>query len=251
MQAYDSVALRADVELGGTDQKFNLLVGREIQRAFKQEPQVIMTTPLLEGLTGVEKMSKSLNNYIGITEPPSEIYGKVMSISDPLMFRYYELLTDESLSQIEKWKREVKEEKINPKDLKSRLSLSIASDFWGKEKAKKALQEFERVFKEKKLPTKIEDIEIKIEEKVELKGKVKDKTKVEAVVTVVPLIDLLVERSIFPSRKEAKRVIRQGGVYLDGKRIEDIAFKIDLSKKSDLILKIGKRKFYRIVKKKA
>ncbi|HDZ26316.1 MAG TPA: tyrosine--tRNA ligase, partial [Candidatus Aminicenantes bacterium] len=141
MQAYDSVALRADVELGGTDQKFNLLVGREIQRAFKQEPQVIMTTPLLEGLTGVEKMSKSLNNYIGITEPPSEIYGKVMSISDPLMFRYYELLTDESLSQIEKWKKEVKEEKINPKDLKSRLSLSIASDFWGKEKAKKALQE--------------------------------------------------------------------------------------------------------------
>lgn len=251
MQAYDSVALRADVELGGTDQKFNLLVGREIQRAFKQEPQVIMTTPLLEGLTGVEKMSKSLNNYIGITEPPSEIYGKVMSISDPLMFRYYELLTDEPLSQIEKWKREVKEEKINPKDLKSRLSLSIASDFWGKEKAKKALQEFERIFKEKKLPTKIEDIEIKIEEKVEPKGKVKDKTKVEAVVTVVPLIELLVERSIFPSRKEAKRVIRQGGVYLDGKRIEDIAFKIDLSKKDDLILKIGKRKFYRIVKKKA
>jgi len=251
MQAYDSVALRADVELGGTDQKFNLLVGREIQREFKQEPQVIMTTPLLEGLTGVEKMSKSLNNYVGITEPPSEIYGKVMSISDPLMFRYYELLTDESLSQIEKWKREVKEEKINPKDLKSRLSLSIASDFWGKEKAKKALQEFERIFKEKELPTKIEDIEIKIEEKVEPKGKVKDKTKVEAVVTVVPLIDLLVEQSIFPSRKEAKRVIRQGGVYLDGKRIEDIAFKIELSKKSDLILKIGKRKFYRIVKKKA
>lgn len=251
MQAYDSVALRADVELGGTDQKFNLLVGREIQRAFKQEPQVIMTIPLLEGLTGVEKMSKSLNNYIGITEPPSEIYGKVMSISDPLMFRYYELLTDEPLSQIEKWKREVKEEKINPKDLKSRLSLSIASDFWGKEKAKKALQEFERIFKKKELPTKIEDIEIKIEEKVEPKGKVKDKTKVEAVVTVVPLIELLVERSIFPSRKEAKRVIRQGGVYLDGKRIEDIAFKIDLSKKDDLILKIGKRKFYRIVKKKA
>ncbi|GAH01280.1 unnamed protein product, partial [marine sediment metagenome] len=188
MQAYDSVALKADVELGGTDQKFNLLVGREIQRAFKQEPQVIMTTPLLEGLTGVEKMSKSLNNYVGIAESPSEIYGKVMSISDPLMFRYYELLTDESLPQIEKWKREVKEEKINPKDLKSRLSLSIASDFWGKEKAKKALQEFERVFKEKKLPTKIEDIEIKVESKV----KVKARAKVEAGVTVVPLIDLLV-----------------------------------------------------------
>ncbi len=260
MQAYDSVALKADVELGGTDQKFNLLVGREIQREFRQEPQVIMTTPLLEGLDGVEKMSKSLNNYVGITEPPSEIYGKVMSISDPLMFRYYELLTDESLSQIEKWKREVKEEKINPKDLKSRLALSIVSDFWGKEKAKKASQEFERVFKGKELPAEIEEIEIKLPaetghfeikgEKAELKFREKV-PKVEAGAAVVPLMDLLVERNIFPSRKEAKRVIRQGGVYLDGKRIEDIAFKIDFSKKSDLILKIGKRKFYRIVKKKA
>jgi tyrosyl-tRNA synthetase len=235
MQAYDSVALKADVELGGTDQKFNLLVGREIQREFKQEPQVIMTTPLLEGLDGVEKMSKSLNNYVGITEPPSEIYGKIMSISDPLMYRYYELLTDESLSQIEEWKKEVKEEKINPRDLKSRLALSIVTDFWGKEKAKGAADEFERVFKKKELPTDIENIEI----------------KVKAGLTSIPLMDLLVERSIFPSRKEAKRVIRQGGVYLDDRRIEDIAFEIDLSKKSDFILKIGKRKFYRIVKKKA
>ncbi|NIO49461.1 MAG: tyrosine--tRNA ligase [Candidatus Aminicenantes bacterium] len=249
MQAYDSVALKADVELGGTDQKFNLLVGREIQREFRQEPQVIMTTPLLEGLDGVEKMSKTLNNYVGITEPPSEIYGKIMSISDPLMFRYYELLTDESLSQIEKWKKEVKEEKINPKDLKSRLSMCIVSDFWGKEKAKKASEEFERVFKGKELPAEIEDIEIKVK-KVELKAKVKA-PKVEAGLTAIPLMDLLVERGILPSRKEAKRIIRQGGVYLDGKRIEDVAFKIDLSKKIDLILKIGKRKFYRIVKKKA
>jgi len=166
------------------------------------------------------------------------------------MFRYYELLTDESLSQIEKWKREVKEEKINPKDLKSRLALSIVSDFWEKEKAEKASQEFERVFKGKELPAEIEKIEIKVEEKAELKGRVKDKTKPGAKLTDFPLMDLLVERNIFPSRKEAKRVIRQGGVYLDDQRIEDVAFKIDLSKKSDLILKIGKRKFYRIVKKK-
>jgi len=249
MQAYDSVALKADVELGGTDQKFNLLVGREIQREFRQEPQVIMTTPLLEGLDGVEKMSKTLNNYVGITEPPSEIYGKIMSISDPLMYRYYELLTDESLTQIEKWKREVKKEKINPKNLKSKLSMSIVSDFWGKEKAEAAAAEFERVFKGKELPAEIEDIEIQVK-KVELKAKVKA-PKVEARATVIPLMDLLVERNIFPSRKEAKRVIRQGGVYLGGQRIEDVAFKIDLSKKSDLILKIGKRKFYRIVKKKA
>jgi tyrosyl-tRNA synthetase len=251
MQAYDSVALRADVELGGTDQKFNLLVGREIQREFRQEPQVIMTTPLLEGLDGVEKMSKSLNNYVGITEPPFEIYGKIMSISDSLMFRYYELLTDESLSQIEKWKTEIKQEKINPKDLKSKLALSIVSDFWGKEKAKKAGEEFERVFKEKELPKEIKDIEISVKEKVKLKGKVEAKTGVKAGTTAIPLIDLLVEGDIFPSRKEAKRVIRQGGVYLDGKRIEDIAFKIDLGKKSDLILKIGKRKFFKIVKKRA
>jgi len=248
MQAYDSVALKADVELGGTDQKFNLLVGREIQREFHQDPQVIITTPILEGLDGVEKMSKSLNNYVGITEPPGEIYGKIMSISDPLMFRYYELLTDEPLSQIEKWKREVKAEKIHPKDLKSRLALSIVSDFWGNKEAKKASQEFERVFKNKELPSEIEDIEVRVESKVKIEGKLK--AEEAGGIKSIPLIDLLVNQNIFPSRGEAKRMVRQGGVYLDGQRIEDIAFKIDLRKKSDLILKIGKRKFYRIVKRK-
>jgi len=248
MQAYDSVALKADVELGGTDQKFNLLVGREIQREFHQDPQVIITTPILEGLDGVEKMSKSLNNYVGITEPPGEIYGKIMSISDPLMFRYYELLTDEPLSQIEKWKREVKAEKIHPKDLKSRLALSIVSDFWGNKEAKKASQEFERVFKNKELPSEIEDIEVRVESKVKVEGKLK--AEEAGGIKSIPLIDLLVNQNIFPSRGEAKRMVRQGGVYLDGQRIEDIAFKIDLRKKSDLILKIGKRKFYRIVKRK-
>lgn len=248
MQAYDSVALKADVELGGTDQKFNLLVGREIQREFHQDPQVIITTPLLEGLDGVEKMSKSLNNYVGITEPPGEIYGKIMSISDPLMFRYYELLTDEPLSQIEKWKREVKAEKIHPKDLKSRLALSIVSDFWGNKEAKKASQEFERVFKNKELPSEIEDIEVRVESKVKVEGKLK--AEEAGGIKSIPLLDLLVNQNIFPSRREAKRMVRQGGVYLDGQRIEDIAFKIDLRKKSDLILKIGKRKFYRIVKRK-
>lgn len=234
MQAYDSVALKADVELGGTDQKFNLLVGREIQRGFQQEPQVIITMPLLEGLGGVEKMSKTLNNHVGITEPPGEIYGKIMSISDPLMFRYYELLTDESLMQIEKWKREVKENKIHPKDLKSQLGQTIVSDFWGEEDAKKAAQEFERIFKHKEIPEEIEAIEIK-------SGKAK---RIED----IPLIELLVDRSIFSSRGEAKRMIRQGGVYLDGQRIEDISIKIDLAQKSEFILKIGKRKFYKLIK---
>jgi len=234
MQAYDSVVLKADVELGGTDQKFNLLVGREIQRGFQQEPQVIITMPLLEGLGGVEKMSKTLNNHVGITEPPGEIYGKIMSISDPLMFRYYELLTDESLMQIEKWKREVKENKIHPKDLKSQLGQTIVSDFWGEEDAKKAAQEFERIFKHKEIPEEIEAIEIK-------SGKAK---RIED----ISLIELLVDRSIFSSRGEAKRMIRQGGVYLDGQRIEDISIKIDLAQKSEFILKIGKRKFYKLVK---
>ena len=162
MQAYDSVALRADVELGGTDQKFNLLVGREIQREFGQEPQVVITMPLLEGLDGVEKMSKSLNNHVGITEDPFEIFGKIMSISDPLMFRYYELLTDEPLSQIEKWKKEIKKNKINPRNLKARLAGSIVSDFWGQEEAEKATQEFERVFKYKEVPSELKDIEIRV-----------------------------------------------------------------------------------------
>lgn len=228
MQAYDSVALEADVELGGTDQKFNLLVGRDIQREFNQEPQVVMTMPLLEGLDGVEKMSKTLDNTVGITEPPGEIFGKIMSISDPLMFRYYELLTDEPLSQVEKWKKEAKEGRVNPRDLKSRLARSIAADFWGEREAEKAAEEFERVFKNKELPTEIEEIAVKPAKTL--------------------LVDLLVDKNIFPSRGEAKRVIRQGGVYLDGQRIEDIQLNIDMKKQSESILKIGKKKFYRLKK---
>ncbi len=229
MQAYDSVALEADVELGGTDQKFNLLVGREIQREFNQEPQVVMTMPLLEGLDGVEKMSKTLDNFVGITEPPGEIFGKIMSTSDPLMFRYFELLTDESLSQTEKWKKEAKEGKVNPKDLKSRLARSIVADFWGNQEAEKAAEEFERVFKNKEIPSEIEVIEVKA--------------------TEIPLIDLMVSQNMFPSRGEVKRIIRQGGVYLDGQRVEDIGLKIDLRKNAERVLKIGKKNFYKIKRK--
>ncbi len=228
MQAYDSVALEADVELGGTDQKFNLLVGREIQREFRQEPQVVMTMPLLEGLDGVEKMSKTLDNYVGITEPPGEIFGKIMSVSDPLMFRYFELLTDEPLSQVENWRKEAKEGQVNPKDLKSKLARTIVADFWGEKEAEKAAEEFERVFKKRELPSEMEEIRAKPMK--------------------VLLLDLMVDQNIFPSRGEAKRVIRQGGVYLDGKRIEDIQFKIDMKKESEVILKVGKKKFYKIKK---
>ena len=233
MQAYDSVALRADVELGGTDQKFNLLVGRDIQREFGQEPQVIMTTPLLEGLDGVEKMSKSLGNYVGVTEPPKEIFGKIMSISDPLMFRYYELLTDEPLREIELWKKEISQGGLNPRDLKAKLARAIVQDFWGEKQGQEAALEFDRIFKHGEVPAEIE-------------VKVFDSMKVES---KPPLLDIMMDLKIFPSRGEAKRLIQQGGVYLDGQRIEDISYALDLGNKKEFILKIGKRKFFKLVAK--
>jgi tyrosyl-tRNA synthetase len=233
MQAYDSVALEADVELGGTDQKFNLLVGRDIQREYQQEPQIVMTMPLLEGLDGVEKMSKSLDNYVGITELPSEIYGKIMSVSDPLMFRYYELLTDVSLFQIEDWRKEIQEEKLNPKELKSKLAKMIVADFWGEAEAENAVQEFDKVFKQKEIPS---DLAVHVVDP----GKMLESAEVN-------IIDVLEE--ILASRGEAKRIVRQGGIYIDGNRIDDIEFKLNFSKKDDYILKIGKRRFYRIASK--
>ena len=192
MQAYDSVALRADVELGGTDQKFNLLVGRDIQREFGLEPQVVMTMPLLEGLDGVEKMSKSLGNYVGISEPAFEIFGKIMSISDPLMYRYYELLTDMPQSQIESWRREAAEGKINPRDLKAGLAKLIVEDFWSGKEAEEAAEEFDRVHKLKGVP-------------IDLKS-----TAVGDLTVGRSLLDILMELKAFPSRGEAKRVIQQG-----------------------------------------
>lgn len=228
MQAYDSVALKADVELGGTDQKFNLLVGRDIQREYNQKPQIVLTMPLLEGIDGIEKMSKSLDNYIGITEPPEEIYGKIMSISDTLMYRYYELLTDISVSKIKEYQEKAKKEEINPRDIKSELARLIVKDFWGREKSEKAAHEFDRVFKQNKAPSDMEKIEIKSEK--------------------ILLLDLLADKNIFPSRGEAKRIIRQGGLYLDGRRITDIGFMIDLTKRDGIILKIGKKRFYNIKK---
>ena len=230
MQAYDSVALEADVELGGTDQKFNLLVGRDIQREFQQEPQIVITMPLLEGLDGTNKMSKSLENYVGITEPPNEIYGKIMSVSDPLMFRYYELLTDVPLSQIEDWQREIQEEKLNPKDIKSRLAKMIVADFWSEDEAAKAVQEFDLVFKQKKIPS---DLAVHVVDP----GKISKSGEVS-------IIDVLEE--ILLSRGEAKRMVRQGGIYIDGSRIDNIELILNFKKKNEYVLKIGKRRFYKI-----
>jgi tyrosyl-tRNA synthetase len=237
MQAYDSVALRADVEMGGTDQKVNLLVGRDIQREFKQEPQIIITTPLLEGTDGVEKMSKSLGNYIGVTESPKEIFGKVMSISDPLMFRYYELLTDEPVSQIESSKGQAAAGKINPRDLKARLARMIVADFWGPEKAAEAAAEFDRVHKHKKVPANL---------KIHVVESVKEDEQI-AVQQKRSLLDIMMQMKLFGSRGEAKRVMQQGGVYLDGQRIEDINYQLDATEKRGHLLKIGKRKFFRFI----
>jgi tyrosyl-tRNA synthetase len=248
MQAYDSVELRADVELGGTDQKFNLLVGRDIQREFQQEPQVVMTMPLLEGLDGVEKMSKSLDNYIGITEPAKEIFGKIMSISDPLMYRYYELLTDVPMSQVEAWKREAEEGKINPRDLKAGLARSIVEDFWSRKEAEEAAEEFDRIHKNKKTPA---DLKVHVigAAVVAEPGKYAVTGSSVDLSYKRPLLDIMMELKIFPSRGEAKRVIQQGGVYIDGQRIDDISYQVAVMDKQEHVLKVGKRKFYKFIVK--
>ena len=224
MQGYDSVALKADVELGGTDQKFNLLVGREIQRNYGQEPQVILTMPLLEGLDGVNKMSKSLDNYIGITEDPNQIFGKVMSISDELMFRYYELVTDVSMKEIEDMKKEVEKEKVNPMDYKMRLAKLIIEDFYNSEIAEKAQQNFINVFRKKDIPDDIKTYKLNNE---------------------INLVDFIIENKILSSKGEFKRLVKQGGIYINNKRINEIDFK--LTESNEYILKIGKKRFFKIV----
>ncbi len=228
MQAYDSVALRADVELGGTDQKFNLLVGRDFQREYGQEPQIVLTMPLLEGLDGAEKMSKSLGNYVGITEPPDQIFGKIMSVSDELMFRYYELLTDVSVREIREMQKQVEQQKANPRDIKSRLARMITADFWGEKTAEQAAGEFEKVFRQGKDPSDMPAIKVEQDR--------------------INIIDLLFEHKLMPSRKEAKRTVLQGGVYLNHERIRNIDTMVTLSEKDGVVLKIGKKRFYKICK---
>ncbi|HBR69085.1 MAG TPA: tyrosine--tRNA ligase [Rhodospirillaceae bacterium] len=228
-QGYDSVALKSDVELGGTDQKFNLLMAREIQRAYGVEPQVILTTPLLEGLDGVEKMSKSKNNYIGITESPDDIYGKVMSISDVLMWRYYELLTDLSSTEIERLKTEVEAGGKHPRDAKSELAKKIVADFHSRAAAEQAEAEFIRRFREHRAPT---DLETRA---------------VAAGGARVKLVDLLVQVDLAPSKAEARRLIAQGGVKLDGERVSEATFEIDSAATREAQLQVGKLKFLKIV----
>ena len=225
IQGYDSVALQADVELGGTDQKFNLIVGRELQKEFGQEPQCIVLMPLLEGLDGVKKMSKSLGNYIGITEPPKEMYGKIMSISDELMLRYYELLSHISLEELSSLKEGIQKGAVHPKHAKENLALEIVERYWSKEEALRVKEEFEHIFQQKGLPDEIPAFDITWEEKE----------------MWVPKIMKL--SGLTSSTGEAMRLIRQGGVTVDDQKVDDPDAKLPAG---NYLFKVGKRKFLRV-----
>ena len=224
MQGYDSVAMKSDVELGGTDQKFNLLVGRELQKQFGQESQVIVTTPLLEGLDGVQKMSKSLGNYVGIDEPPQEMFGKLMSISDELMWRYLELLSFQPLAEIHAWRREV-EAGRNPRDVKVALAQELVERFHGREAAERALAEFESRFRDGQMPDEIPEVTL------------------PAGADPLAITQVLKAAGLTPSTSEALRMIDQGGVRLDGERVSDKGLKLG---RGTYVLQVGKRKFAKV-----
>ncbi len=227
VQGYDSIAMRADVELGGTDQKFNLLVGRTLQRQEGMEPQVIITMPLLEGLDGVNKMSKSLGNYVGIEEPPVDMFGKLMSISDELMFRYYELLSDKTLSEIEKLKRDIESGILHPKKVKEDLAWEITARFHSIEEANRARDEFNRVFSKHDLPSDMPEISLRGRE---------DNS----------LCALLVDSGLCRSKSEVKRLCKQNAISIDGRKITDPWFVLDIDK-GNIVVKVGKRRFLRVL----
>ncbi|HEX7054209.1 MAG TPA: tyrosine--tRNA ligase [Burkholderiales bacterium] len=225
MQGYDSVAMKSDVELGGTDQKFNLLVGRELQRDYGLEPQCVLTMPLLEGLDGRDKMSKSLGNYVGITEPPGEMFGKLMSISDELMWRYVELLSFEPLPTIARWKREVAEGR-NPRDIKALFAKEIVARFHDRAAAEAAEAEFERRFRHGALPDKLEEF------------------RFSAPKGGLGVTQTLKLAGFVSSISEAQRLIEQGGVRVDGERVSDRALKFSAGQ--SFVLQAGKRKAARV-----
>jgi len=228
LTAYDAVALKSDVELGATEQKFNLLVHREIQREYGQTSQAVLTMPILVGLDGERKMSKSLGNYVGITEAPAEMFGKLMSISDDLMWSYYELLTDFPPPVIVRLREEVRMGVLHPMDAKMQLAHTVIAGFHGEEAARRASDEFRRVFRERQAPA-------------------------EAPRHTIPqgapkrLSVLLVELELASSRSEAERLMKQGGVELEGARVDDVKREIDLSKPGEYLLRAGKKKFLRLV----
>lgn len=225
-QAMDSVAIKSDVELGGTDQKFNLLVGRDIQREFEIAPQVIITMPLLVGTDGVEKMSKSYNNYIGISESPKEIFGKALSISDDLIYTYFELATDIPNSRLQEIKKTLENPETNPRNIKRELAKALVKMYHNREAAEQAEEEFDKIFIKKEIPDDIPEFSF------------------EAGKKEIGIVDLVVEVKFAPSKSEARRLVAQGGVSLNGDKIDDINKTIALE--GEQILKVGKRKFIKI-----
>jgi len=228
LTAYDAVSLKSDVELGATEQKFNLLVHREIQREYGLPGQAILTMPILVGLDGQRKMSKSLGNYIGITEPPADMFGKIMSIPDDLMWTYYELTTDRTPQQITALKQEVSSGALHPMDAKMRLAEEIVSGFHGPDPARKAAENFQRVFRDRQSPS---DVPV---EKLPVGPPKK-------------LIALLVELKLAPSKSEAERLIKQGAVELNESRVDDPRADLDLTKPAQFLLRAGKKKFLRLI----
>ena len=226
-QAYDSVFVKADFELGGTDQKFNLLVGRDIQREYGQEPQVLMMTPILEGLDGVEKMSKSLGNTVGIDEAPEQIYGKLMSISDTLMWRYYELLTDIPLDAIDKLKSSVVAGDRHPMQVKQELAARIVTDLHSEAAARKARRHFVQVVQKQMNPDRMPSFQLSSGE------------------VGLAVADLLVQIRLAGSKSEARRLIKQGGVSINGSKVDDLTAKLQ-SREDEFVVKVGKRKFARV-----
>jgi len=227
-QAYDSVFLKADVELGGTDQLFNLNVGRDIMPDYGLVPQIVLTMPLLEGLDGVEKMSKSLSNYVGVEEAPASVFGKIMSINDDLMWRYYLLCTDVSESGIDQMKRLVKDKTLHPKKVKQGLAMRIITDFHGEDAARLALEEFERVFTADGEPDDVPEFQV------------------AAVDGKAFLPKLLVECGLAKSNGEAMRLIAQGGVQVDGARIAPGTRDVPVSSGASILIKVGRRHFARV-----
>ncbi|MCC0703591.1 tyrosine--tRNA ligase [Clostridioides sp. ES-S-0049-02] len=223
MQAYDSIALEADIELGGTDQRFNLLMGRSLQREFGMESQIVIMMPLIEGLDGKEKMSKSLGNYIGIDEEAGIMYQKSMEIPDELIVKYYNLVTDVHPDEVNKIETQLKDGSVNPRDIKMNLAREIVTLYHGEEAAKEAEERFKSVFQKGQIPEDIQTIQVKQEE--------------------FDLIEVLVSNEIVKSKSEVRRLASQGGVKVNGEKVEDLS---TVAKESELVVQIGKKKFVKI-----
>ncbi len=252
LTAYDAVTLRSDVELGATEQKFNILVHREIQREYEIPPQVVLTMPILVGLDGQRKMSKSLGNYVGITEAPGEMFGKIMSIPDELMWSYYELVTDRSPQEIESLKGQVQSGRIHPMDVKMRLAEEVVGDFHGADAGSKAAENFQRVFRDRKAPAEMDEIRMKrVPGGLEITfPKLRDDAKQVSLALptgIVKWSKILASFEGIASTSVAERLIKQGGLEINGAIVQDPACKLNVDQPESYSVRVGKKKFLRIV----